>query len=84
MTFNYTLSWVMKNGHKIASAIREKCNTYREALSLGLRKAWKTAKLSMAFNECAKVVHEDVQQEWAQSCLGNVEVEVCAFEVARG
>lgn len=44
MTFNYTLSWVMTTGHKIAGTVREAFNTYKEALSKGLRKAWKMAK----------------------------------------
>lgn len=84
MTFNYTLSAIMTMGHRIAKSLG--LDIYREALSKGLSKAWKISKglLPHIQVEEAKVVHEDVQQNWAHSCLGNVEVNVCAFEVAKG
>lgn len=79
MKFNYTLSAIMKMGHKEASRVRDVCNTYREALSKGLRKAWKIAKLSLQFMSFEKndVITEDINEQWAQQCLGNVEVVPC-------
>ena len=79
----------MKKGHEIASDIRSTVNTYKEAISKGLKEAWGIAKgiLTSVENKMVEkehVVHEDIQQNWAQSCLGNVgEVDVCAFEVAQ-
>jgi hypothetical protein len=74
MTFNYTLSAVMTMGHKIASSVREKHATYKQALSHGLKRAWKIAKglLPHVEVESAKVITEDVGQECAQRCMGNV------------
>jgi hypothetical protein len=74
MTFNYTLSAIMKIGHKIAGSIREGFNTYKSALSVGLRKAWAIAKglLPHVEVESAKVITEDVGQEFAQRCMENV------------
>jgi hypothetical protein len=79
MTFNYTLSAIMTIGHREASKVRTTCNTYREALSKGLRKAWKLAKLSLQWMSFEKdeVITEDVNEQWAQQCLGNVEVAPC-------
>lgn len=79
MTINMKRSWVMQQGHKIAKSILNEFDTYKEALSVGLRKAWKIAKglLPNVEVEKEKVVHEDVQQEWAYSCIGALEVEVC-------
>jgi hypothetical protein len=74
MTFNYTLSAIMKMGHKIASSVREKHATYKQALSSGLKRAWKIAKglLPHVEVESAKVITEDVGQEFAQRCMENV------------
>jgi hypothetical protein len=74
MTFNYTLSAIMKMGHKIAGGVREKHATYRQALSSGLRKAWAIAKglLPHVEVESVKVITEDVGQEFAQRCMGNI------------
>jgi hypothetical protein len=74
MTINYTLSAVMTMGHKIASSVREKHATYKQALSHGLRKAWKIAKglLPHVEVESVKVITEDVGQEFAQRCMGNI------------
>lgn len=80
MKINFTLSAVMTMGHKIAKGIRNMYETYRQALSEGLKKAWKTAKLSQQWNEITErpqVVHEDTQENWAQICLGNVEGKTC-------
>lgn len=78
MTFNYTLSAVMTMGHKIAGSIREKFNTYKAALSVGLKKAWKIAKglLQHMEVESLKVINEDLGQEFAQRCMGNILEEV--------
>tara|TARA_Y100000114_G_C11696818_1_gene296421 strand:- start:650 stop:904 length:255 start_codon:yes stop_codon:yes gene_type:complete len=80
MKINYTLSAIMTMGHKIASSIRNTYNQYKNALSAGLKKAWKIAKLSQEWNEiteCPQVAHEDIQENWAQRCLGNVGNEQC-------
>jgi hypothetical protein len=74
MTFNYTLIAIMKMWHKIASIVREKHATYKQALSSGLKRAWKIAKglLPHVEVESAKVITEDVGQEFAQRCMENV------------
>jgi hypothetical protein len=78
MKINYTLSAIMTMGHKIASSIREKHATYKQALSHGLKRAWKIAKglLPHVEVESAKVITEDVGQEFAQRCMGNIVDEV--------
>ena len=78
MKINYTLRAIMTMGHKIASSVREKYATYKQALSSGLRKAWKIAKglLPHVEVESAKVITEDVGQEFAQHCMGNIVEEV--------
>lgn len=78
MTFNYTLSAIMTMGHKIASSVREKHATYKQALSSGLRKAWKIAKglLPHVEVESVKVITQDAQEEFAQRCIGNIVEEV--------
>lgn len=40
----YNISKIMRMAHQIARDIREKFETYREALSIGLATAWKVAK----------------------------------------
>ena len=78
MKINYTLSEIMTMGHKIASSVKEKHATYKQALSAGLKKAWKIAKgiLPHVEVESAKVITEDVGQEFAQRCMGNLSEEV--------
>jgi len=78
MKINYTLSAIMTMGHKIASSVREKYATYKQSLSAGLKRAWKIAKglLPHVEVESAKVITEDVGQEFAQHCMGNIVEEV--------
>jgi hypothetical protein len=74
MKITYSLRHIMKLAHREASKIRKMCGTYREALSKGLHKAWKVAKglLPYVEVESAKVITEDVGQEFAQRCMGNI------------
>lgn len=76
----YTKSWIMKKAHSIAASVRGEYATYKAALSVGLRKAWKIAKLSLQFMEVEKVevINEDLGQEFAQRCMGNIVGEVLA------
>lgn len=80
MKINYTLSAIMKMGHKIAKSVLEEYDTYKQALSVGLKKAWKIAKgiLPQVEVESMRIINEDVQQEFAQRCMGNVVGEVIA------
>lgn len=83
MTHRMKMSWIMKKGHSIASSIKGECSTYKAALSKGLKKAWAIVGglLPNVDGEKVSVINADIQQNWAQSCLGNLEVEVCEFEV---
>lgn len=81
MTVNYTLSAIMKMGHKIAKSVLGEYATYKQALSVGLKKAWKIAKglLPHVEVESMQVINDDLGQEFAQRCMGNViEEEVIA------
>lgn len=79
MKINYSLSAIMKMGHKIASSVRQSSDTYKAALSTGLKKAWKVAKglLPHVEVESIAVINEDIQLRWAHQCLGNVEGNAC-------
>jgi hypothetical protein len=74
MKITYSLNAIMRMGHKIASSVRHMNDTYKKALSHGLKRAWKIAKglLPHVEVESAKVITEDVGQEFAQRCMGNI------------
>ena len=71
----YSKSEIMKRGHKLAKLHREEFNSYREALSYGLSQAWKEAGANtLVLEEETHVVQADVNEEFAQSCMGNVKI----------
>jgi hypothetical protein len=71
---NYNRSEIMNRAHELAILDRADYNTYREALSAGMKQAWEEAKRGMVRTvEKPIIIKKDVELEFAQHCLGNIE-----------
>lgn len=66
-------TWVMKTAHKLAKERRHMFDTYQQALSSALRRAWRIAKGKL-FNDEDNAHYADLQ-EFLKSCTRFVDVE---------
>jgi hypothetical protein len=54
MNTRYDISKIMRDAHEIARNVRDKFETYKDALAYGLREAWKLAKGVITLDEPQK------------------------------